>query len=412
MILILIVTPLGIDHLNLKHLEYYDEFFTCAYCAYCVNNNAACPTFLSVRHEIVTGRGKMITARNLAQGLLRKEEGLNALAEGLFQCTFCGACEQECVVDIPLMEVYTELKGLLQDRLPVETRKIFQNLSSKFNIYGMDQADRNFWNFDVEDIYERMVNKPEEVGYFIGCVASYMGRAAGAPVAILKLVSHANEKISIFSPTENCCGNPYLLGGCQEKAKELAKQNVAEIKKLGIKTLFVSCAGCYRVFSQEYPKLLGEELPFKVITHMEYILGLIKEEKLNLLSLTPIKVSYKDPCELGRHCGVYDIPRELIDSLPGVENLELPDNRENALCCGAGGLVKANYPNIAKDVSFKLIQQMEETGTELCLNACPSCQLNIDQFLQEQHSTILSIDISQLVHRLSQNYINSLAINQ
>lgn len=348
----------------------------------------------------------MITARNLAQGLLSKDEGLDALTKGLFQCTFCGACEQECIVDIPLTEVYTELKGLIQDRLPTDTKKIFLNLESKFNIYGMDQADRNFWNFDVEEIYEEIINKPEEVGYFIGCVASYMGRAAGAPVAILKLVSHANEKISVFSPSENCCGNPFLLGGCDEKARELAQHNVAEIEKLGIKTLFVSCAGCYRVFSQEYPKLLGKELSFKVITHIEYLTELIKGGKLKLLSLTPIKVSYKDPCELGRHCGVYDIARDLIDLLPGVENLELPNNRENALCCGAGGLVKANYPTIAKDVALKLIQEMEERGTELCLNACPSCQLNIDQFLVEKQSAILSIDISQLVHRLSQNYIN------
>lgn len=354
----------------------------------------------------------MITARNLAQGLLSKDEGLNALTEGLFQCTFCGACEQECIVDIPLTEVYTELKGLIQDRLPADTEKIFKNLETKFNIYGMDQVDRNFWNFDVEETYDELVNKPGEVGYFIGCVASYMGRASGAPVAILKLVSHANEKISIFSPTENCCGNPFLLGGNHEKAKELARHNVAEIEKLGVKTLFVSCAGCYRVFSKEYPKLLGKDLSFKVITHIEYITELIKKEKLKLLSLTPIKVSYKDPCELGRHCGKYEIARELIALLPGVENLELPNNRENALCCGAGGLVKLNYPNIAKDVAIKLIQEMEERGTELCLNACPSCQLNIDQFLREQHSSILSIDISQLVNRLSQNYINSLILDQ
>lgn len=397
--------------MNLKHLKHYDEFFTCAYCAYCVNNNAACPTFLSVRHEIVTGRGKMITARNLAQGLLKKDEGLDALTEGLFQCTFCGACDQECIVDIPLTEVYTELKGLIQDRLPTDTKKLFSNLETKFNIYGMDQADRNFWNFDVEEIYDNMVNKPADVGYFIGCVASYMGRAAGAPVTILKLVNHANEKISIFSPTENCCGNPFLLGGNKEKAKKLAEHNIAEIEKLGIKTLFVSCAGCYRVFKQEYPKLLGKEMPYKVITHMEYLLNLIKEGKLKLLSLTKINVSFKDPCELGRHCGEYDVARELIVHLPGVENLELPNNRENALCCGAGGLVKANYPEIAKDVVLKLIQQMEDSGTELCLNACPSCQLNIDQFLREQNSSILSIDISQLVHRLSQNYINSQALN-
>lgn len=350
----------------------------------------------------------MITARNLAQGLISKDEGLDALTEGLFQCTFCGACDQECIVDIPLTEVYTELKGLVQDRLPESTERMFQNLDKTHNYMGLDQEDRNLWNFDVEDIYNEWVNKPADVGYFIGCVASYSGRAAGSPVAILKLVNDAKEKISIFSPNEYCCGNPFLLGGNLEKAKELAIHNVEVIEKLGIKTLFVSCAGCYRVFTKEYPKLLGKELPFKVITHMEFILKLIKEEKLKLLSYTPIKVTYKDPCELSRHCGEYEIARELINVLPGVENLELPDSRENALCCGGGGLVKANYPTIAQDIALKLIQQMEDKGTELCLNACPSCLLNIDQFLREQHSSILAIDIAQLVQRLSQNYQNSL----
>lgn len=397
--------------MDLSQLQYYEEFFICAYCAYCVNNNAACPVFNSVHHEIVTGRGKMITARNLAQGLLKKDEGLDALTEGLFQCTFCGACEKECIVDIPLSKVYTELKGLIQDRLPSDTEKIFRNLDETHNIFGMNQEDRNFWNFDVEELYEKWVNNPAKTGYFIGCLGSYLGRAAGAPVSVLKLVSAANERIAIFSPTEYCCGNPYLLGGNIEKAKKLAEHNVSEIERLGIKTLIISCAGCYRVFSQEYPKLLGRKLPFKVITHMEYIFNLIREEKLELINLTQIKVSYKDPCELGRHCGVYDIARELIGSLPKIENVELPNNRENALCCGAGGLVKANYPTIAKDVALKLIQQMEEVGTELCLNACPSCQTNIDQVLREQHSSILSIDISQLVQRLSQNYLNSLINN-
>lgn len=199
--------------MRLNNLEHYNEFFICAYCAYCVNNNAACPTFLSVRHEIVTGRGKIITARNLAQGMLNKEEGLAALTE------------------------------------------------------------------------------------------------------------------------------------------------------------------------------------------------------LKLLSLTNITVSFKDPCELGRYCGEYDIACELISSLPGIDNVDLANNRENTLCCGAGGLVKANYPDLAEDIALRLIQQMEKAGTELCLSACPSCLLNIDQFLQQQ-SSILAIDIAQLVHRFSQNYQNSLIMNQ
>jgi heterodisulfide reductase subunit D len=382
---------------NLKSLKHYEEFFICAYCAYCVDNNAACPTFLSTHHEISTGRGKITTARNLAQGYLSDDEGLDALTEGLFQCTFCGACEQECIVNIPLTEVYSELKTMIQDRLPKMTLQLFRNLTKSQNIYGMDQEDRNFWNIDVEEIYNEWVNQPAEIGYFIGCVGSFADSASEAPVTILKLTKQANERITIFSPTEYCCGSPYLLGGNIEKAKEFALHNVIEIEKLGIKNLIVSCAGCYRVFSKEYPKLLDKELPFKVITHMEFILELIKAEKLKFLNDSPVKVSFKDPCELGRHCDVYDVARDLINALPGVENRELTNNRQDALCCGAGGLLKVNHIKIAGEITQRLIKQMEEKGTELCLNACPSCLIQIDQHLKRQRSPIKSIDIVQLV---------------
>jgi len=362
---------------NLKSLQYYDELFICAYCAYCVDNQASCPTYLSVFHEIVTGRGKMITARNLAQGLISSEEGLDALRDGLFQCTFCGACEEACLVNIPLTKVYSELKTLVQDRLPRNTKKMFTNLEEKHNFYGLDQEDRGDWSFEIEDIYNEWLNIKHDIGYFLGCVFSYSGRAGKGPVAVLRLAKLAGEKISIFSPT--------------------AEHNVSEIERLGIKKLIISCAGCYRVFAQEYPRLLGKKLPFKVISHMEYLLNLIQANKLKFNNSSHVKVTYKDPCELGRHCGVYDVARDLLASLPGVENREMRNSRENALCCGAGGLIKANYPVIASDVSTNLILQMEEQNVELCLNACPSCLLNIDENLRLRAVKIKSIDIAELV---------------
>ncbi len=385
--------------MDLKNLKYYNEFFVCAYCGYCVNykTNAACPTFYSSHHEISTGRGKMITARNLAQGLLNKKEGLTALTEGLFSCTFCGACEQVCIVDIPLTEAYTELKSLVQDFLPKGIKKVFKSLDNSKNIYGMDQEDRNLWSIDIEEIYEEWVNTPAKIGYFIGCVASYYSTPGRTPAAVLELTKKANEKISIFSPKEHCCGNPYLLGGRNDKAKDLARYNIEVIKNLGIETLITSCAGCYRVISREYPKLLEKELPFKVITHMEYIYSLIKDNKISIKSENPVKVSFKDPCELGRHCGVYDIARDLINSIPNVENYELANNREKALCCGAGGLLKINHPRMAEDIANILIAQMEEKEIELCLNACPTCLFNIDQQLKKKKSQIKSIDIVELV---------------
>jgi Fe-S oxidoreductase len=142
---------------------------------------------------------------------------------------------------------------------------------------------------------------------------------------------------------------------------------------------------------------LEKKLPFEIITHMEYILNLIKSNKLILKDKGSVKVSFKDPCELGRHCGVYNVARELIALLPGVENREPINTKENALCCGAGGLLKANNPEMASDIADRLIAQMEEIGTELCLNACPSCLVNIDQQLKKNKSQIKAIDIAELV---------------
>ncbi|PWI47983.1 hypothetical protein CEE45_08775 [Candidatus Heimdallarchaeota archaeon B3_Heim] len=383
--------------MNLKSLQYYDELYICAYCAYCVNNEASCPTYHSVLHEIVTGRGKIITARNLAEGLIDSEEGFDALRDGLFQCTFCGACQENCIVDIPLTKVYSELKTLVQDRLPRNTRKMFEDLDKEHNIYGLDQEDRENWSFEIEDQYNEWVNLHHEIGFFLGCVYSYSGRAGRGPVAILKLAKMANEKISIFSPSEYCCGNPYLLGGQKDKAEEFADHNVSEIKRLGIKKLIISCAGCYRVFTEEYPQLLGKELPFKVISHMEYLVTLIKEKKLIFQNKSPVKVTYKDPCELGRHCGVYDVARDLLANLPGVDNREMASHKEKALCCGSGGLIKTNHPVIANEIAIRLISQMEEQNVDLCVNACPSCLLNIDENLRIEASQIKSIDIAELV---------------
>ncbi|MHA2346157.1 MAG: (Fe-S)-binding protein [Candidatus Hodarchaeales archaeon] len=386
-----------LEIINIKNLKYYNELFICAYCAYCVNNSAACPTYLSAEHEIVTGRGKMITARNIALGNLKKREGLNALKDGLFQCTFCKACEDNCIVNIPLTKVYSELKSLIQDQLPKNTQRMFENLENKKNFYGLEQEDRANWSFDIEEIYDEWVNSYHHTGFFLGCVYSYSGRAGSGPVSLLKLAKKANEKISVFSPTEYCCGNPYLLGGERNKAKELAIHNVEQIKNLGIKNLIISCAGCYRVFTSVYPALIGKEIPFKVISHMEYLSQLIREKKLNFPNKTSVKVTFKDPCELGRHCGVYDVAREVITSLPGVENREMLNHKENALCCGAGGLLKANYPVMASDIAKRLISQMEEQTVDFCLNACPSCLLNIDENLRLADSKIKSIDISELV---------------
>lgn len=385
---------------NLKRSLFQEEFFICATCSYCLNNEAACPVFREVLHERVTGKGKMLLARYLSLGgVVKTNEALEALRDGLFECTFCGACEQECLAKIPLMEVYRDLKSVVQEILPKKTKIMFKALKDTHNIYGLDQEERIAWSYMCDELYEKGKTSKSEIGYFIGCVSSYSGRAGTLVEDFLTIIDKVNEEIQVFSSEEWCCGNPFLLGGDIESAKQLMKHNVDVIKKRGIKTLVLSCAGCYRVFKNEYPKILGEVLPFNVINHSQYLLNLIKEKNIILKSKNNEIVTFKDPCELGRHCDIYEEPRKVLEMVKGIKLVEMKETKENAMCCGAGGLVKANHPDLAKAICNKLIDQVEETNAEYCINACPSCLNNIDQFVKEKKLPIKVIDIAQYINK-------------
>jgi Fe-S oxidoreductase len=130
---------------------------------------------------------------------------------------------------------------------------------------------------------------------------------------------------------------------------------------------------------------------------MKYLNDLLKAKKIELPNKSPLKVTYKDPCELGRHCGVYEVARDLLSNLPAIENRELTNNRDKALCCGAGGLIKVNHPEIANEIAYRLITQIVEQEVDICVNACPSCLLNIDENIKMQGLEIKTIDIAELV---------------
>jgi heterodisulfide reductase subunit D len=141
----------------------------------------------------------------------------------------------------------------------------------------------------------------------------------------------ANFDFTLLGKEEWCCGNPFFSMGMREEAKRFAMHNVEKIKEKGVKTLLTSCAGCYRVISQEYPKILGKELPFKVVHITQFLDKLINEGSFKLKSSSYNKVTYHDPCEIGRYAEIYEEPRNIIHSIPNLELVEMAKNRENSL---------------------------------------------------------------------------------
>ncbi|MHA1132462.1 MAG: (Fe-S)-binding protein, partial [Candidatus Helarchaeota archaeon] len=232
-----------------------------------------------------------------------------------------------------------------------------------------------------------------DVLYFVGCTSSYrQQKIAQATVNVLKA---SKTSFMVLGSDEWCCGSPLLRTGQFDLVKDLARHNVSAIEKLGVKTVIFSCAGCYKTFKEDYPKL-GLYLPFRIRHTTQYFLELMREKKIKVKKL-PIDVTYHDPCHLGRHTRVYKQPRKILHQLQ-MSLREMPRSMEEAFCCGAGSGVRSAYPEFSHWVCKERLTEAQEVGVSTLASACPFCKNNFEETMQELPDLNLRIaDISELI---------------
>ena len=228
-------------------------------------------------------------------------------------------------------------------------------------------------------------------------------------------------------PDEWCCGNTLYSVGMIDEARELAKRNIDAVRKAGAKTLLTSCAEGYRMWKVDYPKILNmstADLGFKVVHLTEYVDELIKKGALKLTNRTDLRLTYHDPCSLSRLSepwvpwkgerglwgvvdpplerrrgthGIYQPPRDVLNSIPGVELVEMPRMRENAFCCGAGRGTREAFPDFALWAAQERLVEVEEVGAEAIVSACPWCKANFTQVVSANGGSLKVFDFSELV---------------
>ncbi len=193
---------------------------------------------------------------------------------------------------------------------------------------------------------------------------------------------------------EVCCGSPVLNAGYLIDFETLAKKNYKTFKEHGVKKIITPCPACFKTFKLEYPKTLNEfDIEVEHIT--QTIWNAIKNEKLKLKKIKkPVKITYHDPCHLGRYCGVYDEPRQIIKAL-GYELVEMKFNREGAFCCGGGGGVRSNYSELSEEIAKERVNQALETKADLIVTSCPMCFSCLDEVSKK--SKIKSVELSSLL---------------
>ena len=385
------------DFPELKRFDAEIEPWVCTQCGNC---RTVCPVFEQIGWESASPRGKLYYIKQLLRQRSSTHNPIDEeFAKRIFQCSLCVRCEEVCQTRIDMMGLWQAVRAELGNRglWPKEVQAIREATLSQYNLYSLPNSRRTVWAMMIEEQVLPKVNRVAEVGYFLGCVAAFTGRIAGIPESTVAILDAAGVDYTTLGPDEWCCGNPLFFVGAHPAAVELALHNLEKLRELKVKTLVTSCAGCYRAFHNEYPRVLGEDIGIEVLHFPQFLSRLIDQGKLRFGRPQEMAITYHDPCEIGRHCGIYDEPRHVLASLPGVELIEMPNNRNNSGCCGGGGLLKATYPDLSLDIAGSRINQAIHVGATELVSACVTCRLQMSEAISTKNLTIGMHDISEFV---------------
>jgi len=278
-----------------------------------------------------------------------------------------------------------------------------QRITTHYNVSGEDNSARLAWteNLAPEDRPEGLVqDKEAELVYFVGCVSAMFPMSYGIPQSFATVLKRAGVHFTTLGEEEQCCGFPLLMAGQLEQAKDLIRHNVEQMRELGVPQVVMTCPSCYHMWHHTYPEVLGEELGFEVVHAVEVLSDLVSAGRLELTE--PKRggvVTYHDPCDLGRKSGIYDLPREILEQMPGYTLVEMQQSREHALCCGGGGDLETFDPDLVQEVAAKRIAQAAEVEANVLVSACPQCVRTLSKAARASKVRVRVMDITQFLEK-------------
>lgn len=353
---------------KIRHLK--NALNTCTMCGFC---KSVCPSFKSIGWDSALSRGRIVLTYGLLKGDIQPDE---SVVRNMYTCTTCADCVKRCPSKVDIVEIVEMCRAdLVKNGHMLPKHKV------------MVDSIRTHGNPFKEtlSVSATLGRKPRDApyAYYAGCTATYRSKkTAAATLSILDKL-----KLDYTTLDETCCGSVLQrVGVDQEEITKIMQKNVDSITKHGVKTLLLSCAGCYRMFKLEYPKYV--KVPFEVLHMAEF---LAKQD----LKLSPLKgtVTYHDPCHLGRHCNVYDAPRDVIKKFPDVNFKEMSFNRSNSHCCGGGGGVRSAFPEEAMDIASTRMD--EGAFADTMITTCPFCVTNLESAKGSRKTQV--VDLVELV---------------
>jgi Fe-S oxidoreductase len=274
-----------------------------------------------------------------------------------------------------------------------------ESLKKDDNVFGKPKAERGDWAKDLK--IKDAGKEKTDVVYHAGCQLSFDPELWAVPRSAVKLLKAAGVDVGIMGAEESCCGGRAYEIGYEGEFTKYAEHFLETFNSLGVSKVVTSCSDGYSTFKKLYPKV-NIEMKFETLHMVEYLDALIKDKKLKFTKKAPLKVTYHDPCHLGRHLGengVYDAPRHILQSLPGIELVEMERHRENAWCCGAGAGVSQSNPEFALWTANERLQEALASGAAALVTSCPWCERNFKDAVKEFSLNIEIYDIAEIACR-------------
>jgi len=369
----------------------FDRCIKCSTCKYGYKNfERICPSGEKFFFESYWASGRIRIIRGVIRGELEWTDDLMA---PIFACTTCGACMDACQAPHAdfIVEMIEALRELAVRNIgPADNQDfLVTRCEESCNPYGEINSD----NEQLKKKYE-LPDKAEWV-YFIGCTSNYRQQSLrDSTLRFLKKVG-----IDFTLVDEHCCTSPMIRTGQLSIIDDYMNYNIAKIKNAGASKVITSCAGCYKTLSKDI-KRFGKDLDFEVFHSLELVKQLLDKKKIKFKSEYNKIVTYHDPCHLGRHMGIYELPREIYKQIPGLNLVEMKRNRNLAWCCGAGGGVKIAYPDWAVEISKERLEEAVDTGASIISSTCPFCKTNLSDANIKYNFDLEVLDLMEIIDKI------------
>ena len=372
---------------QLKKLS-YDEVAKCNKCGFCL---PSCPTYIVKKSEAYSPRGRNAITRFAIENSLELNEDTE---KAIFTCLGCGACTAVCLSSVKTKDLIFQNRECQVDRgfYPKVAERLVATLAKARNISDDDQEDRSEWKELMKDLPEDALEKEHaDVVFFVGCVASFFPMVQKIPANMARILQKAHVDFTILGGEEWCCGFPLVGAGMPEKLEELKEHNLQKVKDVGAKTVVFTCPSCLHTWKHFY------HTDVKLVHASQMLADLIETGKITLKKSIDATATYHDPCDLGRNTGIYEEPRAVLKSIPGLRFVDLPMNRKFSICCGGGGNVEMTDPDLSAQVAQMKLDSIKAVGADMVVTGCQQCVRTMATRARRQKMDLEVKDLTELV---------------